>query len=268
MVTQSDPVSPSELRTVFGRNLRILACSFPSVTALCRALGINRTQFNRYLSGESFPRPEILDRICRFFDMDARILLTPVEELQRDPVGMLSHPFIADWLGPQATDVPEKLFPSGFYRFSRRGFMDDRRFLQGLVVVKRVDGHTFLRGLEPREAMKQQGLRARHRQRDFRGVVLRQEDGVSILISREGGKTGTYNFLAPVSSYENNFWEGYVTRTLRQQPLGLRLTRMVYEYLGRDIGTVLAAARRMGYCERDELMAHHLRLLQVDRPLS
>ena len=60
---------------MFGANLRQLAADYPSISDLARQLGINRTQFNRYLSGESFPRPDVLARICRFFEIDARVLL-------------------------------------------------------------------------------------------------------------------------------------------------------------------------------------------------
>lgn len=268
MVKHHDSVAPSELRAVFGRNLKNLSSSFSSVSALCRSLGINRTQYNRYLTGESFPRPEILYRICAFFDVDARILLSPLDELNRVPGGVLAHPFIAEWLGTQAAQIPEDVFPSGFYRFSRRGFLDDRRFLQGLVLIHRSEDHTFLRGFEPREAMRQQGLPETPARREFRGVVLRQDEGISILISRWGGKTGSFNFLSPVASYENNYWEGYVTRTVRWQPSGQRMTRMVYEYLGRDTGAVLSAARTVGYCDRGNLLPHHLRLLQVDTPMG
>ena len=76
-----DGRTPAELRSMLGANLRQLADRYPSVAELCRQLGVNRTQFNRYLSGESFPRPDVLDRICRFFDVDARILLKPLEEI-------------------------------------------------------------------------------------------------------------------------------------------------------------------------------------------
>lgn len=264
---RDQPLSPADLRSVFGQNLRLLSQDYPSISALCSDLGINRTQFNRYLSGDSFPRPDILHRICRFFDVDARILLTPIPDLPKASRGILSHPFMDDWLGHGVTQVPEDLFPSGFYRFSRRGFMDDRRFLQGVVLVRRVDGHAFLVGMEPREAMRQQGLAVSRAQREFRGVILRQDEGISILISRRGAKTGSYNFLSPVASYENNFWEGYVTRTVRSQPAGRRITRMVYEHLGTDTPSILRAARSAGYCEADELLTHHLRLLRIDQPL-
>ena len=74
--------SPADLRNMFGENLRVLAKKYPSISELSRRLGINRTQFNRYLSGESFPRPDVLDRICSFFKVDARILLEPGSALE------------------------------------------------------------------------------------------------------------------------------------------------------------------------------------------
>ena len=73
--------SPAELRSMFGENLRILANDYPSISELSRQLGINRTQFNRYLSGESFPRPDVLWKICDFFEVDARVLLEPVQNI-------------------------------------------------------------------------------------------------------------------------------------------------------------------------------------------
>ena len=72
---------------MFGANLRQLARDSASISALCRDLQINRTQFNRYLAGESFPRPDVLHRICSFFGVDARILLEPVSDIHTGATG-------------------------------------------------------------------------------------------------------------------------------------------------------------------------------------
>tara|TARA_B110000027_G_scaffold132448_1_gene158625 strand:- start:637 stop:921 length:285 start_codon:yes stop_codon:yes gene_type:complete len=56
----------SELRRMFGENLCSLAKGYPSISELSRRLGINSTQFNRYISRESFPRPDVLARIYSF----------------------------------------------------------------------------------------------------------------------------------------------------------------------------------------------------------
>ena len=257
--------SPAELRSMFGANLRILAQSYPSISELSRQLGINRTQFNRYLSGESFPRPDVLARICTFFDVDARVLLEPVDSISngKDP---LTGPFLRDFIGAGIDDVDETLFPSGFYRFSRRSFIDRERFVIGLVWVFRDGSNTFIRGYEARAAMAGQGLGMSRDAREFRGLVVRQEDGVSAMISRKGGMTASFNYLTRVTSFENNYWVGYVARTVRDMPEAERVARMVYEYLGTGVGRAKEAGRTAGYCSVEELLPFHQRLLQPNAP--
>jgi len=257
--------SPADLRNMFGANLRVLSRKYASISDLSRRLGINRTQLNRYLSGESFPRPDVLDRICSFFDVDARILLEPVETLSTN-TQVLNNPFLADFMGKAAVRIPEESFPTGFYRFSRRSFIDATQFIVGLVYVFRDGDLTFVRGFEAKDAMRQQGLPTDARAREFRGYVTRQEDGIALIISRHDAMTCSFNYLSRVSSFENNYWVGYVTRTMRETVTATRVTRMVYEHLGRDTHAVLAAARRTGFHDADGLLPFHKRLLQIDAP--
>ena len=177
---------------MFGANLRILAQQYPSISDLSRRLGINRTQFNRYLSGESFPRPDVLDRICAFFDMDARILLEPVDSLSNRGQ-ILTGPVLANFLGHGVANLPESVFPSGFYRFSRRSFVSENQFVVGLVYVFRENKSVFVRGFEAKEAMRQQGLPADASTREFRGFATRQEDGIALMISRRNSMTCSFN---------------------------------------------------------------------------
>lgn len=250
---------------MFGENLRILSKSYPSISELSRRLGINRTQFNRYLSGESFPRPDVLDRICDFFQVDARILLEPVGSFE-DKGQTLNGPILKNFLGVGVNALTEDVFPSGFYRFSRQSFTSDAHYVIGLVRVFRSGGQAFVRGFEAKAAMKQQGLPTDPRAREFRGYVTRQEDGVALVISRRNSMTCSFNYLARVASFENNFWVGYVTRTVRESASGTRATRMVYEHLGKDRSSIYSAAREAGFATEDQLMPFHRRLLQTDQP--
>ncbi|WP_204114021.1 helix-turn-helix domain-containing protein [Shimia biformata] len=252
---------------MFGENLRVLSRQYPSVSKLCRDLGINRTQFNRYLSGESFPRPDVLHRICNFFNVDARILLEPLNELQVEK-GVLNHPLIADYVGSGMTDIPQDVFPDGFYRFSRRSFIEADLIIIGLVYVFRKDQHTFIRGYEAKEAMRQQGLPVDPQTREFRGVVLPQEDGIGALVAHHKTMATSFNYLSRVASFQNHYWIGYATRTVRETVTGLRAARLVYEHLGNDTGAVLQAARSVGFCGPDELIPYHRKLLQLDRPFA
>jgi transcriptional regulator with XRE-family HTH domain len=250
---------------MFGTNLRHLAQGYPSVSELARRLGINRTQFNRYMSGESFPRPDILDRICSFFKVDARILLEPVESIGQQGQ-ILNGPFLDDFLGHGIRQVNADVFPSGFYRFTRRSFVNSDMFVVGLVYVFREDSTaTFIKGYEAREAMRYQGLPEGPKTREFRGVLTSHEDGVAFVISRRHAMTYSFNYLARVGSLENNFWLGYVARTVRDGS-GERVTRMVYEYLGPKMGPALRVARSSGFSTAEDLLPYHRHLLRPGEP--
>lgn len=58
------------VREAFAANLARLCQREASIAAVCRATGINRQQFNRYLSGDSLPNKRNLDKICRHFKID------------------------------------------------------------------------------------------------------------------------------------------------------------------------------------------------------
>ncbi|SFD78342.1 Cro/C1-type HTH DNA-binding domain-containing protein [Sulfitobacter brevis] len=264
--TMGQSRSPAELRNMLGANLRRLATDYESVSLLSRDLGINRTQFNRYLSSESFPRPDVLARICAFFNVDARILLEPIESLtgKQDPI---NNPYLRNFVGSGVVGVSENKFPSGFYRFSRRSFVDVDVFTVGIVYVFRRDASTYLRGYETVGAMKIQNLPTDTASREFRGLFIQQDDGVSVIASRNNAMTCSFNYLSPVASFQNNFWVGYATRTIPDDPEGQRATRLVYEYLG-NAAKALAVARTCGFCDAAELPAFHRRLLKPDQPFA
>ncbi len=246
---------------MFGANLRQLAQSFPSISELSRQLGINRTQFNRYLAGESFPRPDVLARICDFFQVDARVLLEPVANITSSE-SLLNGPELENFLG-EGTTPREDLFPTGFYQFTRRSFLAPESYVLGLVRVWRnAAGNCFVRGFEAREAMGQQGLPVTSALREFRGMIMGLENGVGAIITRRHAMTSSFNFLSPVPSFENNFWSGYVTRTVPESMETDRVTRMVYEHLGTGLGPALAAARKSGLVHEDKVPSYHIRLLK------
>lgn len=267
MSTKTAPkVTPSELRAIFGRNLTYLSKRSASVSALCRDLSINRTQFNRYLAGESFPRPDILHKICKYFNVDARVLLEPVENIVPTPPDLIMHPDISDFITSGSTQVDEALFPSGFYRFSRQSFLTKGKFVQGLIQVYRKDNFSFLRGLEAREAIKEQGLVPNRKNREFRGFLIAQEGGVAGFASRRASLTCSFNFLAKVPSFENNYWVGYTARTVSENSTSSRVTRLVYEHIGTEASEVFKTARQSGIVSLDALLPYHRALLKPDEP--
>jgi hypothetical protein len=256
--------NPAQIRTIFGDNLRLLAQDEPSITILASKLGINRTQFNRYLTGESFPRPDILARICAFFNLDARILLEPLADIVPARSPSLGN-YMNEFLVSNTQAIPESLFPNGFYRFTRRSFIDRSVFVLGLVYIFRDGEATYLRGYETVEAMKMQSLPTSPKLREFRGVVLQQEEGIAIIAARKNAMTSSFNYLNRAASFGNNFWVGYITRTIPEDAAGMRVTRLVYEHLSQDAATVLQASRAKGFYPIQDLAPFHQRLLRPDQ---
>lgn len=66
-----------------AQNLRLLCSYYKSIAEVCRRLGINRPQFNRYLGGQHKPSANTLRRICEFFGVDEQEILLPHGQFQR-----------------------------------------------------------------------------------------------------------------------------------------------------------------------------------------
>lgn len=260
--------SPAQLRDVFGANLRHLAKQAPSVSALCRDLGINRTQFNRYLSGESFPRPDILHRICSHFNVDARILLEPVSDIQAASENPFQHPDLRHFVEKSTLHVREETFPSGFFLFVRPSFLLPDAFVRSMVYIYRKDGLTLLKGFEPRESVRRQGFSTARDTREFRGFLLVQDGGVGSLVCRRNAMTFSFTYLAPLTSFVENQWVGYSARTIRETPTSERVVRLFCEYLGRDTTRVLHAARTSGYCTEADLLPYQRSQMRPGEPFS
>lgn len=54
----------------FSKNLRFLCAESGSIAQVCRDIGINRQQFNRYLNGSGMPSAHNLRRIARHFNIN------------------------------------------------------------------------------------------------------------------------------------------------------------------------------------------------------
>lgn len=61
----------------FERNLELLCSYYSSVSEVCRRVGINRQQFNKYLAGRAMPSRHNLRRICDFFGVEEAEIFLP-----------------------------------------------------------------------------------------------------------------------------------------------------------------------------------------------
>lgn len=62
------------LHSKFAANLRRKCADFGSIAEVCRGVGINRQQFNKYLAGNSIPNSLTLRKICIFLEIQEQSL--------------------------------------------------------------------------------------------------------------------------------------------------------------------------------------------------
>ena len=139
----------------FSENLRLLCSLEKSVSDVCRAVSINRQQFNKYLNGNSKPSANNLHRICTYFRVETFELYLPKAEFAErrhvDRTGQRLR-------GKHRTNhVLKQAFPgnrrglsrylgyylSHFHSFSWKGYI-----LRSLVCIYEQDGMVHTRTLE------------------------------------------------------------------------------------------------------------------------
>jgi len=252
--TSGPRADPVQLRAVFGTNLRQLSASAPSIAELCRDLGINRTQFNRYLQGEAFPRPDVLDQICRYFGVDARILLEPLKaEFDRGGAG--ESPLHVDGYGhgglnrkgaAPAIDVTR--MPLGPCLLYWRSFLKKDYLSVNLATsVVRPDGKIGMTSIMPRNIAQALGLSVRLKDRRRIGEMYQHPTGVSFALRTQG--TGLRQFAFMEYSYMGNtdIYTGECMNTLRFGHLGQISDLILLERLTPTRAAMIAARRQIGY---------------------
>lgn len=250
-----DTTNPQALRTIFGRNLATLAARERSIADLSRSLGINRTQFHRYLNGEAFPRPDVLYRICRHFGTDARILLEPLETIR--PIGMAVPAGIsAFWRSfPTWPDVgPDPGYlPDGIYRTWKRSFNLPEMILVSLARIWREGNETRFRTFEQHAINPVTDGTSTRVKRKLVGFVVAVEDGVQIPTAIVGMRLVRNTYLRKGFSGVGTLYSGFTTLGRDRIPGFRRTTMTLMEQLGRDRRELLAAVRGTGYRRPEEL---------------
>ena len=239
---------------VFAQNLRQLVAAEKSVSAVCRALDINRTQFNRYLSGEAHPRPEVLERICDHFNRDARILLTPLAELDawrthRLPAEIDPAPLMA-----QVQGFDHNRLPDGLYRVLMPSFNSPDIVLASLIRLFTLEnGGKGVNWDVPLYAARLTGKPVGWRDRKQTGICLQQSDGASMLMASHYTRLFLLYFVS--SGYRGlpNVNVGYAALTqdrhIDQEPL----QPLIMERIEGGIRAALAHRRNMPFVARTDL---------------
>lgn len=175
--------------TCFGENLRSLAKAQGTLTSAANSLGFSKVQFQRFLNGTSFPKPHHLERICNYFDVDARILLQPLTDelllsMRHDRPGgpHLANPSMGEAINfacPTQDFFSEKGgLGDGFYAVYRHSMSTPGRYVRILLYVQTLDKARVVRGYDTK-FIYPDGTPSPVR--EFKGIVHRTIDGFSFL---------------------------------------------------------------------------------------
>ncbi|MBN9044288.1 MAG: helix-turn-helix transcriptional regulator [Rhizobiales bacterium] len=164
-------------------NLRYLCSFYPSISHVCRKIGVNRQQFNKYLSGQINPSIHVLKRTSDFFGVDIDEIFLPPSELRAiveghragrrtvsDGDGNSPLEAISALLHP-GNDILKKY--EGFYFRYNYTFDGSGRVLRSLFSIREKDGVFVTRLLE----------RIRHRSNGSQRLTTLKYDGVMTALS-------------------------------------------------------------------------------------
>jgi len=217
-----------------ARNLRRLAKQHGNISKLCREIGINRQQFNKYLSGASLPTSQNMRKICTFFGIAEEALLSPKsEELQTSvkAAAAPATPALEEMFAGLVTEFTSqnpRSFKSGYYFAYYPMMADPRRLIRVLIVTWREGNHVyFKRFTRVREA----GVKTKYYPRGKHlGIVVQRNDAIFLLgynrVGYQDINLMTFNALI------NNSSQMRTGLALIMSPWGPLATRVTLEYVG------------------------------------
>ena len=136
-------------------NLRLLCNQIPSVASVCRAINVNRQQFNKYLAGTHRPSPYNLSRICRFFGLEEFELLLPPEQFGKILARFQDHRRQTAPAGLET--LLNDIFPAndrtleryqGYYHSHFAAYGWDDRIVRSLICFYLRDGRMHVKSIE------------------------------------------------------------------------------------------------------------------------
>ena len=135
----------------FSENLRSICADYGSIAQVCREIGINRQQFNRYLNGGGMPSAHNLRRIVRYFSLaEADLFADHGEFIRRHihqqnrtakgPIELMTDPF------RDQTQALRRYL--GFYHGHFQTPTWDGMILRSLIWLYQKDGYVMSRSVE------------------------------------------------------------------------------------------------------------------------
>lgn len=151
------PIEDRMSKSAIAENLRLLTSYHKSVAEVCRQIGINRQQFNKYLNGTSTPSANTLQRICDFFGIEDYEILRPSDEFRgliaikprrEAQVAHENQAALAHFESIMAVSRSDAEKLSGYYYSYRYSFSDTDKILISLIHIWSSNGRMNSKRIE------------------------------------------------------------------------------------------------------------------------
>lgn len=253
----------------FRTNLSLLCSYRPSIAEVCRKIGINRQQFNKYLAGQSRPSRRNMRRICDFFGVTETELLSNSAHFE-SMIALWSKPLQQHELSKPLQHL-DRLYQhsqslakySGFYFRYFYSFGNPGRVMRSLASIHEQDGRYYWKNIEIlRDAVsgRSSGLNK------YEGVLFYLADRIYIM-EYETLQCGsiTQATLYPSHRHRLDLLLGIQTGGPTRRGRKPGASKVALEYLGRNIN-IREALRRCGlYDPRDSRMRSEVMTLIENR---
>jgi transcriptional regulator with XRE-family HTH domain len=186
----------SSVASNIAANIRQLCERHGSIADVCRRVGINRQQFNKYLSGRVLPNPISMRKLCEFFAVSEKDLFLEPEAFKQTASrhhGILSclpdkhRALLNDMTKGASAGISEGLYYT-YYPWLH----DPTKTLRGLLAIrKRGDILTFKRFIR----FTTPDHDNRHRLQGKHDGVVFDRQGTLFLVALDGRKQGGLSLM-------------------------------------------------------------------------
>lgn len=266
-------VPESELRDLFCRRLQGLVAQRPSIKQVCDELGINRTQFARYMSGQAVPRGTVIYRIAQYFDVSVEYFFV---EGAHDDVALrgLGEQMQGIFAGRDFMLNQVELRP-GFYRYWRYSFLAPERVIGRIVHVTDQGGLRRVRSKRCRylRNLVRGGLLEK-RDRDCVGLAMKSGEGVAIFHADTQENITVYTYIFPditktlLLGPVRAVWRGFSVSAGVASGRSRTIVPIIYEQLRDDWPSVMWGARGaqiFGEGEAPDAVTEALEAVEIPR---
>lgn len=231
----------------FADNLAYASSLYPSIAEVCRRIGINRQQFNKYLAGMVRPSSHNMRRICDFFGVtEAELMMDSVRFA--DLVSLRMQPRPNTKLAPYMQQIEHLLQGSaslerylGYYYRYNYAFSYPGKITCSLAVIYGDEDRFYWKNIE---VIKNTKLNQSRSTSKYEGVTFLLGERIHILEYEPQVATNvTQLMLYPNYQARMDYLIGLQTGGPMKRGRKPAAATVLLEYLGRNINLRRALAR-------------------------